>query len=102
MDANNTTNKSVDLFRERFTFWSQKGLTGAKTWEALAGDDKLPVFLHPTEAAEIAGLTVHALKARRARRMAPAYVAVSCKSVRYPTGDFCRWLGGRFQGGANA
>lgn len=100
MDTIKKTSNAVQNIKERHGYWTSKGLTGGKAWKALSTDDQIPLFIDAQDAADLEGVTVHCIKARRVRRQGPPWLAVSSKSVRYATADYFAWLADRFEGTA--
>ncbi|MDX0230285.1 hypothetical protein GOC14_06955 [Sinorhizobium meliloti] len=86
----------INLIRERAAYWSSQGLSGEAYYQALAGDISLPQNFTVAEAEEITGFTANALKTRRARGMAPSFIKLSRKEVRYPKAEIFNWLAQRF------
>lgn len=59
----------------------------------MATTDKLPAYLRPAEAADIARTTIATLASWRCRNQGPAFVKRG-KSVLYKTADLLAWLEG--------
>jgi predicted DNA-binding transcriptional regulator AlpA len=83
-------------FTERQSYWLERGFAGPELYRHLATDPELPLYFSEREAAELAGLSPSSLTTRRARKMAPSYIAHSSKRVRYPRADLMTWLADMF------
>lgn len=80
------------LFSERQAYWTSQGLAGRAVYDALSTDTELPSFFDEQDLSAITGLTTHAFKARRIKKMQPEFSRMSASCVRYPREAFCRWL----------
>ena len=84
-------------FNERQAHWAGEGLSGRAVYDRLAADHELPAFFDEGDVAAIAGLSTHAIKARRARGMRPDFLKLSTRNVRYPREAVCTWLADMFK-----
>jgi hypothetical protein len=80
------------LFSQRQAYWTAQGYKGRAVYDQLATDAELPPQFTQSDITEISGLSSFALKQRRARGMAPAFLRLSSQFVRYPREALCSWL----------
>ncbi|MDL2398423.1 hypothetical protein [Rhizobium mayense] len=81
------------LFERRKRHFQSKGLRGAALFLALAADLELPGHIDEASAAAILGVLPSTLKARRRKRMPPAYTRpLGYKGPLYDTAVVCDML----------
>ncbi len=86
------TTDAARVFSERMAYHTEKGLTGAAVYNALAVDPHLPAYFGPADYAAILGVTRHTVVQHRARGTGPDYLKPTTKQVLYPRAEFVRWL----------
>lgn len=84
--------KPFDVYNARLAYWHGQGKRGAELYEALAADPAIPTLWSESDAADVIGVTIHALRQRRQRKSNPTYLRISQSCVRYTREGLFGWL----------
>lgn len=85
-----------DLLIERDKHWRAQGLEGADFYMALADDEALPQVLFTEDISYMSGFTEGAMEKRRQSGMAPPFLKLGRRQVRYPRREFFVWMASRY------
>lgn len=75
--------QKTDTFFARLAHHMAEGKSELDAYRAMLADPEVPHHFSPQEASEITGLTVMALRQRRVRGQAPAFIERAGKSISY-------------------